>query len=466
MISYQSTRGAAEPRDFEGVLLAGLAEDGGLFVPATWPAFTPDELRAMRALDYPALAARVVAPFAEGCLAPAELEAMARRVYGRFDHAAIAPLVQIGPDDWLLELFHGPTLAFKDLAMQLLAAMFDVVLERRRERLTIVGATSGDTGAAAVSAFAGRANVRIAMLHPEGRISPVQRRQMTSERAGNVFNIAVQGAFDDCQDLVKAMFADVGFRGRMRLSAVNSINWARIIAQTVYYLWAALRLGGPDRPVAFCVPTGNFGNVYAGWVAARCGLPVERLIVATNSNDILARFLATGTYERAGVVPTISPSMDIQVASNLERLLLVLENGDAARLRERMESFRQTGRYEIDATAMLELRRLLDGGRADEVETAAVMHATLAATGRLVDPHTAVGLHVGARHRPPAGVPLVTIGTAHPAKFPEAVQAATGQRPPLPGHLADLMARPERCTTLPADLASIEAAIERTFGPA
>jgi len=466
MILYQSTRGSAEPRGFEGVLLAGLAEDGGLFVPATWPAFTAGELRAMRALDYPALAARVLAPFTEGCLEAAGLEAMARRAYGRFSHAATAPLVQIGPDDWLLELFHGPTLAFKDLAMQLLAAMFDAVLARRGERLTIVGATSGDTGAAAVSAFAGRANVRVAMLHPLGRISPVQRRQMTTERAGNVLNIAVQGTFDDCQDLVKAMFADEGFRRRQHLSAVNSINWARIIAQTVYYLWAALRLGGPDRPVAFCVPTGNFGNVYAGWVAARCGLPVERLIVATNSNDILARFLATGAYERAGVVPTISPSMDIQVASNLERLLLVLENGDTARLRERLDSFRQTGRYEIDATAMLELRRLLDGGRADEAETAAAMRATLAATGRLVDPHTAVGLHVAAGHRPAGGVPLVTIGTAHPAKFPEAVLAATGHRPPLPGHLADLMECSERCTTLPADLASIQGTIERTFGPA
>jgi threonine synthase len=466
MTVYVSTRGLAARRDFEGVLLAGLAEDGGLFVPEAWPQLGAAELMAMRALDYPDLAARFLAPFTAGCLDEGALRAMARDVYGRFGHAATAPLVQLGADDWLLELFHGPTLAFKDMAMQLLAAMLDAVLARRGQRLTIVGATSGDTGAAAVRAFAGNAHVRIAMLHPAGRISAVQRRQMTTEMAANVLNIAVEGTFDDCQDLVKAMFADTAFRERLLLSAVNSINWARVIAQSVYYVWAALRLGGPDRAVAFCVPSGNFGNVYAGWVAARCGLPVERLLVATNVNDILARFLATGRYARGEVVATASPSMDIQVASNFERLLLVMEEGDPARVRERMESLRRSGGFALPAEARARTGVRLDGGRADEAETAAAMRAVLAATDQLVDPHTAVGLHVARTRRPPAGVPVVTLATAHPAKFPDAVLAATGRHPALPRHLADLMERPERCIRLPADLATIQATVTRTFGPA
>ncbi len=455
MIHYVSTRGQAGRRSFEDVLLAGLAEDGGLFVPETWPSFTAEELRACCGLDYPALAARLLAPFTVGCFDEADLRRLAERAYADFDHPTTAPLRHLGRDAWLLELFHGPTLAFKDFAMQLLAAMFDEVLRRRGEQVTIVGATSGDTGAAAVHAFAGKAQVKIAMLHPEGRVSPVQRRQMTTVHAPNLLNIAIRGTFDDCQDLVKAMFADAAFRHEQRITAVNSINWARVVAQAVYYVWAALRLGAPDRAIAFTVPTGNFGNVFAGRVAAAMGLPVAKLVVATNENDILARFFASGRYERGTVVPTTSPSMDIQVASNFERLLLELDGGDAARTRGRMQGFAQSGGIALDGP----LPGLFAGGGADQAEVAATIASTLRATGELVDPHTAVGLAVAARNEPEAGVPMVTLATAHPAKFPDAVVAATGVEPRLPERYADLMQRPERSLTLDNDLAAVEAAV-------
>ncbi|MEK0084717.1 threonine synthase [Geminicoccaceae bacterium SYSU G07066] len=464
MITYISTRGQAGRRSFEDVLLAGLAEDGGLFVPEIWPTFGADELRAMRGLDYPSLAARLLAPFTEGCFGHDELLGLARKAYASFDHAATAPLRHLAGDDWLLELFHGPTLAFKDFAMQLLAVMFDEVLSRRGQQLTIVGATSGDTGAAAVHAFAGKRQIRIAMLHPEGRISPVQRRQMTTVRADNVLNIALRGTFDDCQDLVKAMFNDAAFRQRMRLSAVNSINWARVVAQVVYYVWAALRLGAPDRPVAFTVPTGNFGNVYAGRVAAAIGLPVAKLVVATNENDILARFFQHRRYERGTVVPTTSPSMDIQVASNFERLLLELEGGDTARTRARMQAFAQSGAFALETLG--EVAHLFAGGTADQGTVAETIAATLHATGELVDPHTAVALAVAVRHRPLPGVPMVSLATAHPAKFPDAVRAATGIVPDLPARYADLMTRPERCVSLDNDLHAVETAVCQQFGAA
>lgn len=462
MITYVSTRGQAGRRSFEEVLLAGLAEDGGLFVPESWPSFPAAELRALRGLDYPSLAAHLLAPFTEGCFSHEDLLRLARRAYAPFGHAATAPLRHLEGDAWLLELFHGPTLAFKDFAMQLLAAMFDEVLARRGERLTIVGATSGDTGAAAVHAFAGKPQIRIAMLHPEGRVSPVQRRQMTTVRDANVLNIALGGDFDDCQDLVKAMFADRDFRREMRLSAVNSINWARVVAQAVYYAWAGLRLGAPDREVAFCVPTGNFGNVYAGRVAAALGLPVAKLVVATNENDILARFFASGRYERGSVVPTTSPSMDIQVASNFERLLLELEGGDAARTRAWMQAFAQSGAFALEGS----LPDLFAGGAADQARVAATIADVLRATGELVDPHTAVGLAVARDHGPQPGVPLVTLATAHPAKFPDAVEAACGVRPALPGRYADLMAAPERYLPLANDLGRVQTAIREAFGPA
>ena len=462
MTTYVSTRGQAGRRSFEDVLLAGLAEDGGLFVPECWPSFSLGELRAMRSLDYPELAARLLAPFTTGCFAEAGLLHLARRAYAQFDHAATAPLRHLAGNDWLLELFHGPTLAFKDFAMQLLAAMFDEVLARRGEHVTIVGATSGDTGAAAVHAFAAKRQVRIAMLHPQGRVSPVQRRQMTTVDAPNVLNVALRGTFDDCQGLVKAMFADVPFRQQLRLSAVNSINWARVMAQAVYYVWAALRLGGPDRLLAFSVPTGNFGNVYAGRVAAAIGLPVARLVVATNENDILARFFETRRYERGIVVATTSPSMDIQVASNFERLLLELEGRDSDRTRGRMQAFAQAGGFTLEG----EVPALFVGGSAGQTDVAATIASTLRSTGELVDPHTGVALAVAARHRSPPGMPMVTLATAHPAKFPEAVEAATGVRPALPGRYADLMTRPERCVVLDNDLAAVEAAVCTAFGVA
>jgi threonine synthase len=462
MIAYVSTRGQAGRRSFEEVLLAGLAEDGGLFVPESWPSFSIAELRGMRSLDYPSLAARLLAPFTEGCFSHDGLLGLARRAYAPFGHAATAPLRHLEGEAWLLELFHGPTLAFKDFAMQLLAAMFDEVLARRRERLTIVGATSGDTGAAAVHAFAGKPQVRIAMLHPQGRVSPVQRRQMTTVRDANVLNIALDGDFDDCQDLVKAMFADRDFRREMRLSAVNSINWARVVAQAVYYAWAALRLGAPDREIAFCMPTGNFGNAYAGRVVAALGLPVAKLIVATNENDILSRFFATRRYERGAVVSTTSPSMDIQVASNFERLLLELEGGDAARTRARMQAFAQSGGFALEGS----VPDLFASGAADQARVAATIADTLRATGELVDPHTAVGLAVARDHRPEPGVPLVTLATAHPAKFPDAVEAACGVRPALPDRYADLMTAEERCLPLANDLSRIQTAIREALGPA
>ena len=462
MLTYISTRGRAGERSFEDVLLAGLAEDGGLFVPTTWPQLDAATLRDLRGLSYAETTARVLAPFTVGCFSVDELRSMCAAAYAEFTHPATAPLVQLGPDSWLLELFHGPTLAFKDLAMQLLARMFDAVLARRGQEITIVGATSGDTGAAAVRAFAGKAHVRVAMLHPKGRISAVQRRQMTTEMAGNVTNIAVEGTFDDCQDLVKAMFADRAFRQATRLSAVNSINWARVVAQSAYYIYAALRLGAPERGVAFCVPTGNFGNVYAGWVAAGMGLPVERLIVATNSNDILARFLDSGTYARSTVVPTMSPSMDIQVASNFERLLFAAEGHDGARVDGLMASFAQGGSLSPSEPAMAGLRPLFVGGAADEATTARTIADTLAATGLLVDPHTAVGLAVGALHRPEPPIPMITLATAHPAKFADAVRAATGRKPRLPPAFADLMERPERCTVMPNDRQVIQAHIAAT----
>ena len=462
MLTYTSTRGRAGRRGFEDVLLAGLAEDGGLFVPTTWPRFDAAALRGLRGLTYAETAARVLAPFTAGCFSLDELHAMGAEAYAGFAHPATAPLAQLGPDSWLLELFHGPTLAFKDYAMQLLARMFDAVLARRGQEITIIGATSGDTGAAAVRAFADKEHIRVVMLHPKDRISPVQRRQMTTETAANIANIAVEGTFDDCQDLVKAMFADAPFRDAMRLSAVNSINWARVVAQSAYYVYAALRLGAPERDVAFCVPTGNFGNAYAGWVAAGIGLPVARLVVATNTNDILARFLASGTYARGQVVPTMSPSMDIQVASNFERLLFAAEGHDARRVEALMASFAQGRSLTPTARAVLSVQSLFVGGAADEALTATTIAETFAMTGRLVDPHTAVALAVGARHQPEPPTPMVTLATAHPAKFGDAVRAASGQEPRLPPAYADLMDRPERCTVMPNDRRAIQAFIAGT----
>jgi threonine synthase len=460
---YISTRGQAPVRDFAGVLLAGLAEDGGLYMPESWPHLAPADWRALRGLPYPALAARLIQPFVGDAVPPATLEAMCRDAYAGFAHPATVPLVQLDTDLFVQELFHGPTLAFKDMAMQLLGRLFDHVLAARDEHVTIVGATSGDTGSAAIEACAGRARIRIAILHPHERTSAVQRRQMTTVAASNVANIAVEGTFDDCQDLVKAMFADTGFRRDMHLSAVNSINWARIAAQIPYYAAAALALGAPDRPVAFAVPTGNFGNVLAAWGARQIGLPIQRLIVASNRNDILARFLAANDMTIRGVEPSLSPSMDIQVSSNFERLLFELLDRDAPATEAAMLGFRRTGHMTVPDAAWQRARALFHGFRLDDPGTEAEIRRLFAACGYLADPHTAIGI-AAARALPEPRVPTVAMATAHPAKFPDAMERATGRRPALPAHMADLFEREERFTVLPNDLSAVQTAIRALAG--
>ena len=459
---YVSTRGQAAHRDFAGVLLAGLAEDGGLFVPATWPTLTAADLRAMRGLPYAEVAARVMQPFVGEAVPFATLQAICRDAYTGFAHPAVVPLVQLDADLWSLELFHGPTLAFKDLAMQVLGRLFDHVLRERQGRVTIVGATSGDTGSAAIAACQGRSAVDIAILHPRGRTSEVQRRQMTTVRATNVANIAVDGTFDDCQDLVKAMFADAPFRQELQLSAVNSINWARIAAQIPYYVFAALALGAPDREVAFSVPTGNFGNVLAAWAARRIGLPIARLVVASNRNDILARFLAGNDMRVAPVEPSLSPSMDIQISSNFERLLFELLNRDPAATAACMSDFRATGRMPVPHAAWQRAATLMHGFRLDDAGTISEMRRLDGDCGYQADPHTAIGI-AAARASRASGtcphVPVIAAATAHAAKFPDAAERATGRRPPLPKHLADLYDRPEHFTNAPNTLDAVEAQV-------
>lgn len=463
-ISYRSTRGQSPEVDFTTALFAGLAPDGGLYVPAAWPTRTRDAWRALRGLDYPALAAEVLYPFVAGSLPRATFEDMTARAYSSFRHPAVVPLKQLGANEWLMELFHGPTLAFKDLAMQLLGLLFEHYLAQRRQRITVVGATSGDTGSAAIHALSGRANIAVIILHPHERTSTVQRRQMTTVDAPNVHNIAVRGTFDDCQALVKAMFADRAFAERVHLAAVNSINWARVMAQCVYYVHASLLTGGPDGPAPiFAVPTGNFGDVFAGYVAKRIGLPIERLLVATNRNDILARFFHSGEYRAATVVPTISPSMDIQVASNFERLLFDLMQQDGGQTADLMTQFKRTGGFALGSNRLALAARDFAAHRVDEAETAATIERVLAETGELLCPHSAVGVAAArALAKDHGGHPLITLATAHPAKFPEAVEQACGIKAPLPAHMADLYQRPERFDILDNDLATIQAAIQQT----
>jgi threonine synthase len=461
---YISTRGQAPARDFADVLLAGLAEDGGLFVPATWPHFSPGDWRALRGLPYAEMATRVMQPFVGTAIPFEVLRKICHEAYAGFGHPAIAPLVQLETGLFAQELFHGPTLAFKDMAMQVLGRLFDYVLTQRNKRVTIVGATSGDTGSAAIEACAGRDRVDIMILHPHGRTSLVQRRQMTTVHAKNIGNIAVEGTFDDCQDLVKAMFADTAFRNEVRLSAVNSINWARIAAQIPYYVAAALALGAPDREVAFSVPTGNFGNVLAAWAARRMGLPVARLIVGSNRNDILARFLASNDMSMAPVEPSLSPSMDIQVSSNFERILFELLGREPEATRQTMLDFRQTGRMTVTEPVWHRARGLFHGFRLDDPGTETEIRRLHATCGYLADPHTAIGI-AAARALPCAGgVPIVAMATAHPAKFPDAMEQATGHRPALPPRMADLFEREERFTVLPNDLATVEAAVRGLVG--
>ena len=451
---YQSTRGEAPELGFEDVLLTGLARDGGLYVPAHWPQLSPSAIRSLRGLSYQDVAHAVLHPFIAGAVPDADFVAMLNEAYGNFGHPAVAPLKQLDGNQWLLELFHGPTLAFKDVAMQLLSRLIDWALARRRTRATIIGATSGDTGGAAIEAFKASQHASLFILHPHGRVSDVQRRQMTTVNSASVHNIAVDGTFDDCQAIVKALFNDLAFRDQVGLAGVNSINWARIMAQIVYFVTAAVSLGAPDRSLSFCVPTGNFGDIYAGFVAKRMGLPIDRLIVATNVNDILDRTLKTGTYEVRGVTASSSPSMDIQVSSNFERLLFDVHNRDPNQLRRLMANLRQQGSFHIDSHALQAIRDDFTSGACDEAATAVTIRETFAATGELLDPHSAVGYAV-ARRQPASDSAMVTLATAHPAKFPDAVERASGIRPALPKRLEHLLAAPERFTVLPNNSAAI-----------
>lgn len=448
-MQYVSTRGSAPTLDFAGVTLAGLANDGGLYVPAEWPRFLPDEIASMRGLPYAELAARVMQPFVGECLTPESLRGLTAKAYGRFAHAAVTPLTQLDEQQWLLELFHGPTLAFKDVALQMLGLLFEEFLAREDGTLTIVGATSGDTGSAAIDAVAGLDRVEIFMLHPKGRVSDVQRRQMTTVRAPNVHNIAIDGSFDDAQAMVKRIFADRDVTARHRIGAVNSINWARLMAQVVYYFAASLQLGGPEREVAFSVPTGNFGDVFAGHVAERIGLPIKRLIVATNTNDILYRALSNGDYSTGTVTPTAAPSMDIQVSSNFERLLFDVGGRDGIALAEQMRGFEASKAMQLTNAQRDGAAALFTSMRADEDDMARAMRWACEDCAEIVDPHTAIGLHAARAVELPHDVPVVTLATAHPAKFPDAVERSTGTRPSLPARVGDLFAREEAYTELP-----------------
>jgi threonine synthase len=465
-VKYVSTRGAAPILGFDDVVLAGLARDGGLYVPQFWPRLSDENLRAMAQLNYPALTARVMAPFAVPAIAESELRELAVQAYAGFDHAQVAPLKRLYPRLWLLELFHGPTLAFKDFALQILGRLFDLILKRRGERVTIVGATSGDTGSAAIEACRGRDAIDIFILHPRGRVSEVQRRQMTTVDAPNVHNIAVEGTFDDCQDLVKAMFNDAAFRDEMNLAAVNSINWARILAQITYYVYASLALGGPGQPVAFAVPTGNFGNVFAAYAARCLGAPIAHLIVGSNRNDILTRFFASGRMEMGEVFPTLSPSMDIQISSNFERLLFELYDRDGTVVARLMDTFKARRAFQVDTRRWQRATGVFSAFRIDDSETSETIRTVYAETGELLDPHSAIGVAAARSIRTDTGIPVIAVATAHPAKFPDAVEAATGQRPALPPRLAELMGKREHCVALPADLAAIEAHIVRCVGAA
>jgi threonine synthase len=456
-MDYVSTRGRAPALDFEAVTLAGLASDGGLYVPQVWPQFSAAEIAALRGKSYAETAVAVMRPFVAGVLSEDELRALCNQAYGRFSHAAVAPLVQLDPQHWLLELFHGPTLAFKDVALQLLGLLFEKFLAPRDTHLTIIGATSGDTGSAAIDAVAGRAKIDIFMLHPQGRVSDVQRRQMTTVLAPNVYNIAIEGSFDDAQAIVKTLFNDPQFSKEYNLSAVNSINWARLMAQVVYYFYSAVRLGAPERSVAFSVPTGNFGDVFAGYVAAKMGLPVAKLIVATNVNDILHRALTSGDYSTGTVTPTATPSMDIQVSSNFERLLFDLSGRDGAGLSAMMRGFETERAMTIPADMIGGAKPLFASARLDGDAMAMAMRWVQEKAGQVIDPHSAIGLAAARAADLPADVPIVTLATAHPAKFPDAVERATGVRPSLPSRIGGLFDRAEQFDVLPATPDAIKA---------
>lgn len=454
---YISTRGKAPTLNFEDVLLAGLASDGGLYVPENLPRFTVEEIASWADLPYHELAFRVMRPFVAGCIDDADFKAIVKDTYSVFEHSAVAPLRQLDSNEWVLELFHGPTLAFKDFALQLLGRLLDHFLSKRNERVVIMGATSGDTGSAAIEGCRRCEHVDIFILHPHQRVSEVQRRQMTSALSDNIHNIAIEGNFDDCQEMVKASFADQSFLKGTRLVAVNSINWARIMAQIVYYFHAAIQLGGPQRSIAFSVPTGNFGDIFAGYLARNMGLPINQLIVATNRNDILHRFMSGNRYNKDALHPTLSPSMDIMVSSNFERLLFDMHGRDGAKVTELMDHFRATGEMSVEDERWTETRKLFDSLAVDDDQTCATIAKVYKDTGELLDPHTAIGVHAARECRRSLATPMVTLGTAHPVKFPEAVQKAVPSASPvLPMHMADLFEREERCTVLANDLAVVQ----------
>jgi threonine synthase len=453
---YISTRGQAPSLSFTEAMMTGLARDGGLYVPESIPVMAPADVAALAGQSYEDIAFRVMWPFLGGAFTEEEFRSLIAKAYAGFGHEARAPLVQLAPNHFLLELFHGPTLAFKDFAMQLIGQMMQAALAKSGERITIVGATSGDTGSAAMEAFRGLSNVDVFILYPHGRVSEVQRRQMTTPVEQNVRAIAMDGDFDDCQARVKDMFNDLDFRDGVRLAGVNSINWARVLAQVVYYFSAAVSLGAPHRAVSFTVPTGNFGDIFAGYVARAMGLPIAELVIATNQNDILDRAMKTGAYKTDGVKPSISPSMDIQVSSNFERVLFDAYGRDGAAVSALMAELKAGG-FTISQGALEMLREQFASGRCDEDETRATIRSTFAATGEVLCPHSAVGVKVAAEHL--GAIPMITLATAHPAKFPDAVEAAMGTRPGLPDRMADLFDRAERVTRMPNDLAALEAHI-------
>lgn len=454
MTKYISTRGGGEPLTFTEVLLAGLAPDGGLYVPESWPQI---DFSALAGKQYTDVAFHVLKPFVGNDIPDDDLMAMIVEVYeNNFDHSVVAPLVQVGSNSFVLELFHGPTLAFKDYALQLVGRLFDYVLEKKGQRVTIVGATSGDTGSAAIEGCKNCENIDIFILHPKGRTSEVQRRQMTTIDSPNVHNIALEGNFDDCQHMVKEMFGDVAFRGDMNLSAVNSINWARIAAQIVYYATSAIALGAPARKISFAVPTGNFGNVYAAWCAKQIGLPISKLIIGSNRNDILTRFFETGEMSKGEVEPSLSPSMDIQVSSNFERYLFELHGRDAKKIGILMDRFKSEGSFKVDDKLMAKARTEFEARRCSDEQTTRMMAECHRETGYLIDPHTAIGLFAAWQGERDITTPIVALACAHPAKFPDAVEKATGISPPLPAHLSDLYERKEIVTDLPNDLVKVQ----------
>ncbi len=457
-MKYISTRGQAPALSFEDAMLSGLATDGGLYVPETWPHMSAENIAALAGLSYEDAAFRVIRPFVGGTFDEDELRGILARAYGTFRHPARVPLVQTGPNEFIAELHHGPTLAFKDVAMQLIGQMFEAVLKRRNERVTIVGATSGDTGSAAIEAFKGLDAVDVVILYPHGRVSDVQRKQMTTPGESNVHAVAMDGDFDDCQARLKDMFNDADFRGEVKLAGVNSINWARVMAQVVYYFTTAVSLGAPHRKVSFTVPTGNFGDIFAGYVAKRMGLPIDRLVIATNQNDILHRTLESGEHRKEGVTPSISPSMDIQVSSNFERLLFDLYDREGDAIEQIMGELGQGG-FALSQGALERLRAEFDSGACSEAETSDTIKMMAETTGEVLCPHSAVAVKV-ARDQAPSATPMVALATAHAAKFPDAVEAACGIRPSLPPHMADLFERPERVTRCANDLSALKTLIK------